>query len=431
LSRRLRLLSVLHNGGYLPGSTSYTYDAAGNRTSKTAVQQASPNPVSVTSNYTYDNIYELTQAVVGGTLAEGYTYDAVGNRLTSVSPASYNYNASNELTSSSVAAYTYDNNGNTLSKTTTAGATSYTWDFENRLSSVTLPGRGGTVNFKYDPFGRRIEKASPAGTTVYGYDGDNVVQELDGSGLVIARYTQGTGVDEPLAMTQGLTTSYFHADGLGSITSLTNSAGNLAASYVYDSFGNLTASTGTITNPFQYTGREFDSETGLYYYRARYYDPMSGRFLSEDPLRFVDVGSNLYAYVGNSPTNLVDPSGTDKTYWDNWGSPNGRTPLDGPRNGNWGGKNWSGGWNPKQHGGKDGPGAPTDSEDECYMDHDHCYERNCPSNDKKGRKDCDRKLVQCLKQLPKDPRQWPHRPRAGTEGDSASFRDWAIWYFGD
>ena len=78
--------SVLHNGGSLPGSTSYTYDAAGNRTSKTAVQEASPNPVSVTSNFSYDNIYQLTQAVVGGTVAESYTYDAVGNRLTSAGP---------------------------------------------------------------------------------------------------------------------------------------------------------------------------------------------------------------------------------------------------------------------------------------------------------------------------------------------------------
>ena len=117
-----RLLSVLHNGGALPGSTSYTYDAAGNRLTKTAVQEASPNPVSVLSQYSYDNIYELTQAVVNGSVAEGYSYDAVGNRLTSAGPTSYNYNASNELTSTSAATYTYDNNGNTTSsKTTTAG----------------------------------------------------------------------------------------------------------------------------------------------------------------------------------------------------------------------------------------------------------------------------------------------------------------------
>src|SRR5208282_3556654 len=97
---------------------------------------------------------------------------------------------------------------------------------------------------------------------------------------------------------------------LGSITSLTDTTGNLAASYVYDSFGNLTASTGSVTNPFQYTGREFDPETGLYYYRARYYDTFTGRFLSEDPIQF-DGGINFYGYASQSPVNLEDPSGQE------------------------------------------------------------------------------------------------------------------------
>ena len=304
-----RLLGVLHNGGALPGSASYTYDAAGNRLTKTAVQEASPNPVSVLSQYSYDNIYELTQAVVNGSGAESYSYDPVGNRLTSAGPVSYNYNASNELTSTSAATYPYDNNGNTISKTTTSGTTSYTWDFENRLSSVTLPGTGGTVNFKYDPFGRRIEKVAPtSGTTIYAYDGANVTAELGAGGNLLAYYTQGAGIDEPLGITESGGTSYYHADGLGSITSLTGGSGQLANSYVYDSFGNLTASTGTIPNPFQYTGREFDSETGLYYYRARYYDPSVGRFLSEDPIRFIE-GADFYLYVANDPTALADPSG--------------------------------------------------------------------------------------------------------------------------
>ena len=303
-----RLLSVLHNGGALPGSTSYTYDAAGNRTSKTAVQEGSPNPVSVTSQYSYDNIYELTQAVVGGTLAESYSYDAVGNRLSSAGPVTYNYNASNELTSSSTAAYTYDNNGNTASKTTSAGTTSYAWDFENRLTSVTLPGAGATVYLRYDPFGRRIYKSTSASTNIYVYDGDNVVQELNAAGSVVAQYTQGEGIDELLAMSGGASTDYFHADGLGAITSLTDSVGGVASSFVYDSFGNLTASSGTLANPFQYIAREFDSETGLYYFRARYYDPATGRFVSEDPTEFAD-GLNLYRYVRDNPILYSDPTG--------------------------------------------------------------------------------------------------------------------------
>jgi len=102
-------------------------------------------------------------------------------------------------------------------------------------------------------------------------------------------------------MLRGTTKSFYEADGLGSITSLSNSAGVLAQTYTYDSFGNETASSGSLTNFFRYTGREFDTETNLYYDRARYLDPSTGRFLSEDPLRFA-AGPNFYPYVRNEPT---------------------------------------------------------------------------------------------------------------------------------
>jgi RHS repeat-associated protein len=205
--------------------------------------------------------------------------------------------------------FSYDENGNTASKTDGGGTTNYTWDYENRLASVALPGGGGTVNFTYDPFGRRIRKASPAGTAIFVYDGDNVIEELDGSGNLLANYTQGLGNDEPLAMDRSGVTSYYHADGLGSTTSITNSSGALAGAYTFDSFGKLTASTGTITNPFRYTGREFDSETGLYYYRARYYDPTMGRFISEDPIRWRGGDVDFYVYAFNNPVILGDPFG--------------------------------------------------------------------------------------------------------------------------
>src|SRR5258708_39833614 len=95
---------------------------------------------------------------------------------------------------------------------------------------------------------------------------------------------------------------------MGSVTSLSTSSGDLANSYRYDSFGKVTASSGTATNPFRYTGRDYDSETGLYYYRARYYDPNTGRFLSEDPLGF-EASFNFYPYVFNDPHDWIDPSG--------------------------------------------------------------------------------------------------------------------------
>jgi len=217
-----------------------------------------------------------------------------------------------------------DYNGNTQTMVNSAGTTTYAWDFENRLTSVVLPGSGGTVYLKYDPFGRRIYKSSSSGTSVYAYDGDNLVEETNGTGSVVARYSQGLNIDEPLAMLRSGTTSYYQADGLGSLTSLSNASGALASTYTYDSFGNLVASSGSLVNSFRYTGREFDTETGLYYYRARYYDPALGRFTSEDMERF-DAGPNFYPYVLNSPTNWVDPMGLDvtiKLYPSPQGSPN-------------------------------------------------------------------------------------------------------------
>jgi RHS repeat-associated protein len=127
---------------------------------------------------------------------------------------------------------------------------------------------------------------------------------------VVARYTQGRNVDEPLVMLRGTTTDYYEQDGLGSITSLSDTTGALAQTYTYDSFGNTVATTGALRNYFQYTGREFDSETSLYFYRARYYDPQSGRFLREDPAGF-EAGTNFYTYTLNQPMNFTDPLGLD------------------------------------------------------------------------------------------------------------------------
>ena len=302
-----RLLSVLHQVGTSTiDGTVYTLDAVGNRITKI------DKYANVTSNYTYDPLYQLTQ-VTQTTTTETYSYDPVGNRLSSQGVSPYDYNASNELTSTPSVTYTYDNNGNTTVKTDSTGSTTYTWDFENRLASVTLPTSGGTATFKYDPMGRRIQKAFTTGstttTTNYLYDGDNDIEELNASGTTLARYSQTQKVDEPLAESTSGATSYYEADGLGSITSLTNGSGTIANSYTYDSFGKLTASSGSLTNPFRYTARELDPETGLYCLRARYYDPNTGRFLSEDPIGFRG-GINFYGYVGNNVTNRTDPEGT-------------------------------------------------------------------------------------------------------------------------
>ncbi len=217
---------------------------------------------------------------------------------------SYNYNSSNELTSNSNGSYAYDANGNTLSDAQGRG---FTWDFENRLTQVVNPGVG-TTTFRYDPFGRRIQKSGPLGTTNYLYDGLNLLEEIDNSGNIAGRYTHSVLIDEVLSESRSGTTSYYQQDALGSVVSLSNPAAALTNTYSYDSFGNLAASTGTLANPFQYTGREFDTETRLYFLRARYYNADAGRFISQDPINF-GGGINFYSYVRNSPIGLVDISG--------------------------------------------------------------------------------------------------------------------------
>lgn len=213
---------------------------------------------------------------------------------------------SNELTSNSNGSYTYDANGNTLSD---AQGRTFTWDVENRLTQAIMPGtNGGTTTFKYDPFGRRIQKSDPMGATNYLYDGFNLLEETDNTGNALAKYTQSTDIDEPLSELRGGTASYYQEDALGSVTSLSNGAGAVANTYTYDSFGKLTTSTGTLANPLQFTGREFDQETTIYFARARYYDSSTGRFISEDPIGFAGA-RDFYVYVGNSPTKFVDPSG--------------------------------------------------------------------------------------------------------------------------
>jgi YD repeat-containing protein len=132
------------------------------------------------------------------------------------------------------------------------------------MTSVTLPGTGGTVSFKYDPFGRRICKSSSIATSVYAYDGDNLIEETNAAGAVVARYSQGLNIDEPLAMLRSSATSFYNADGLGSITSLANAAGALAQTYTFGFVRKTNCFLRLTREPVPIHRRESDSETGLY-----------------------------------------------------------------------------------------------------------------------------------------------------------------------
>jgi RHS repeat-associated protein len=118
-------------------------------------------------------------------------------------------------------------------------------------------------------------------------------------------------IDEPIAMVRNSQSYFYHFDGLGSVTVLTDSSGNVVQRYNYDSFGNITyMQDPNFKQPYTYTSREYDEEIGLYYYRARYYNAKIGRFMSEDPIGFAG-GINKYIYVGNNPLRYKDPKGKD------------------------------------------------------------------------------------------------------------------------
>ena len=185
--------------------------------------------------------------------------------------------------------------------------TNYTYDFENRLTRVQRPGMD--AQYKYDPFGRRIEKNVNGQITRYEYDEDNIINEYDGAGNIRAKYVFNLAIDDPLSVEQAGNVYYYHKDGLGSITELTDAAGNVVKTYRYNSFGEIYSQSGALVQPFTFTGREYDPESGLYYYRARYYDPAAGVFIGKDPIGFDSGESNLFRYVKNNPVNLIDPFG--------------------------------------------------------------------------------------------------------------------------
>ena len=155
-------------------------------------------------------------------------------------------------------------------------------------------------------------------------------EEYDEGNFFHAKYVHTENVDEPVRMERPESPYtnnafqrqefYFHRDRLGNITEITNLEGIVVQSYVYDAFGSVTiydkdgneitpSSSNYLETPYAFTGRELDPETGLYFYRARYYDPNAGRFISEDPIGIDGGDLNFYRYVGNNPLNFTDPTG--------------------------------------------------------------------------------------------------------------------------
>ena len=291
-------------------SFDYTYDRVGNRKSK--VERNG------TASYMYDTLNRLVQATNPLPVSpETYVYDAVGNRVDSNQNGASNFNQANQLLEDASFTYQYDANGNQIRKAskTTGEITTYEYTAENQLVRVVK--NGTVINYRFDGLGRRVEKEVNDGattkTTRFVYDAEDILLELDGSNNITARYTHGPGIDEPLIMEKGGASFFYHADGLGSITEITNQAGTVAQSYTYSSFGKIESQLDpNFVQPYTFTSREFDPETELYHYRERTYDWRTGRFTTEDPLWF-DGGINFYSYVRNNPIVSTDPFGLQPT----------------------------------------------------------------------------------------------------------------------
>jgi RHS repeat-associated protein len=236
------------------------------------------------------NRFTGTAPVVPGTLTV-VAKDPSGNQRTST----FSVNVTGTAQT-----FTYDPNGNL----TGDGTKTYDWDAENRLMDVK---QGATVlaSFTYDGKGKRAQKTAGGVTHSYVYDDANIIEERIG-GTQTLDYVQ-SGLDRPFAQRdQAGSVSYYLADHLGSIAQVTNNSGIVALTREYDPWGNPLQ--GNISAGYAFTGRDWDLETGLYYYRARYYVPTLGRFASEDPAGR-GAGSNLVAYVGNDPIRFADPFG--------------------------------------------------------------------------------------------------------------------------
>jgi RHS repeat-associated protein len=305
-----KLVQLAHKKGATNlASYDYTYDSA-NRLTKVV------SSVDGATDYSYDSTNQLTGADHSNQVDEAYQYDANGNRINS----GYQTGTNNQLLADGQFTYQYDQEGNRTKRTEilTGKVTEYVWDYRNRLAQVLFKDAGGgvlkSIEYIYDINNQRIgKKIDGVVTERYVIDRNQIALVFDGQGTQKQRYLYGMKVDQVLAEEAGASLRWFLADEQGTIKDVVDNTGIVIDHITYDSFGRIVGQTSSIDLRFAYTGREWDAETGQYYYRARYYDPTVGRFINEDPLGFGAGDTNIYRYVGNSPTNYIDPSGEEST----------------------------------------------------------------------------------------------------------------------
>jgi RHS repeat-associated protein len=328
--RLLQVANIDPSGGNL-ATFDYGYDVdyatglpqeLGQRTSMTANFPAQ-GLANASTKYYYDADYQLVRADYSqGPPFNGETdewnYDLIGNRVSTAASgvsSTYSYqkiagNSNNwqRLLSDGANTYSYDANGNTVTRTGSAGSFSFTSSVDNRLTAIS---GGEAASYKYDFRGRRTSETLVGGSTTFLYRDSDLIGE---SGAGVASYLVGPTIDEPLAMLKDGQLLHLVVDGLGSILGTSDSAGVMVHSNIFDAWGRVGAENGSRIQPFTFTGRELGG-AGTLYFRARYYDPSIGRFTQEDPLGVDSHATSeaasqwLYVYSGNDPASFIDPSG--------------------------------------------------------------------------------------------------------------------------
>jgi len=333
-------LSQKHTTGQDP--INYQYDANGRLSSI----NLSNNPLNINLNYDSRNQLQQISRANGintdyqndvrgqllsishkntshGIIAEhNYTLNSLGQRTEQQSNLdqplttqadSYNIDInSNQLQNQNSVSYQYDLNGNRISKTDQSGTTTYQWDVRNRLQSINYPDSSAD-QFIYDSNNDLIQKdhsdsQGNNSSEYYLIDLQRNITQINSSTETPTQVISGNSIDSHLATIQNNDTQYIHTDGQNSTTATTDQNGNLINTNQYTPYG-ITESTNT--NHFQYTGRQKINDS-LYYYRARFYDPKAGRFISEDPIGLRGGDVNFYGYVLGDPVNFIDPLGL---YW--------------------------------------------------------------------------------------------------------------------
>jgi RHS repeat-associated protein len=297
----------------------YSYDNADRVSTQTRWSQVGTTVYSGTNTYTYDAASQL--------LSDGssYSYDANGNRTMS----GYTTGSDNEMSSDGTYTYSYDAEGNLTSKTTGSGSSQVTWTYSydnaNELTGVVETGSSGTLaqlTYTFDAEGHRVGEqvwTSGSGVTTtmrYAIDavnGGNTWADLDGSNNLLVRYEWGPGIDQILTRTVasgGNAGAWAYlTDEQGSVRDLVNWSGAVQDHLDYTGYGVVTESNPTVGSRYQYDAYQYEATTGLDYVNARWYNPTTGTWQTQDPLGFAGGLANLRQYVGNNPTNLSDPTG--------------------------------------------------------------------------------------------------------------------------